>query len=135
MQLLLLPVYADDLRSCLSSDLLIQSGCASRHKESARESPEGSHLLAVCPAYGNPMLYLHSLPRRLPRQSNRRSKEHVRNEDKESLICKRRMTKELRLAVPLPKYLIFSLFSLLFSLKIPLSSRQSHSQFPLAPVS
>lgn len=78
MQLRLSP---DDLRSCPSSDLLIQSGCASRHKETARESPEGSHFLAVCLAYRNPELYLHTLLRELPRQSNRRSKVRVRNED------------------------------------------------------
>ncbi len=94
MQLRLSP---DDLRSCPSSDLLIQSGYASRHKETARESPEGFHFLAVCLAYRNPELYLLTLPRELPRQSNRRSKERVRNEDEEFLICKRRMTKELSL--------------------------------------
>lgn len=93
--LLLSPAHADDLRSCPSSYLLIQSVCASRHKETARESPEGSYFLAVRPAYRNPALYLHTLPCELPRQSNRRNKARVRNEDEGSLICKRRMTKEL----------------------------------------
>jgi len=63
------------------------------------QNPQGflSHFLAVRPAYGNTPLYLHTLARKLPRQPKRCRKECVRNEDEESLICKRRMTKELSL--------------------------------------
>lgn len=99
-------------------------------------SPSLSHFLAVSLAYRNTVLYLHTAPRKLTRQPNRCSKERVRNEDESSLICKRRMTKELKLAVPRFQKNLFSLlFSHFLYQKIPPSSRQSHSQFPLVPVS
>lgn len=96
MQLLLSAAHANGLRRCPSSDLLIQSGWASHHKTFRGFSRSLSHFLAVRPAYRNTALYLHTPARKLRRQPNHCSKECVRNEDEESLICKRRMTKELK---------------------------------------
>lgn len=90
--------------------------------------------LAVCPAYRNTSLYLHTLPHELPRQSNRHSKERVKNEDEESLICKRRMTKEWRLAVPLPIELIFSLLFFPHQKSLLPSGRVIHNSHSLLSV-
>lgn len=127
LSLKLVPAHTDDLRSCPSSDLLIQSGWASHDNLRGLLSPSLSHFLAVRLAYRNTGLYLHTLPRELPRQPNRVSKERVRNEDKKSLICKQRMTKELKLAVPRFQKNLFSLFSRFLYRKSLLPGRVIHN--------
>lgn len=129
MQLLLSAVHADGLRRCPSSDLLIQSGWVSHHKTFRVFS---RRLFLTFWQSAQPMETLRFIYIRWLASSPNSQTVAVKSVWEMRMRSPLSASAEWRVEAVL---LIFSVSSLTFYTKNLSSSRQSHSQFPLVPVS